>query len=109
MAKYNKTQQYAVLWLSHSGADAKKIAEELELTIKQVNYIINQNNKNPVGPDNDGKQSVVKNLIITESAAGRQSVAVMTKEASQISDDQNIKYKTNNIKLPHIFNPYKKT
>lgn len=108
MAKYSKTQQYAVLWLDHLGIATDNISKELNLTTKQVNYIIKQNNK----ASNISKEinsPPIKNLIIKESAGGRQTVAVMTKEASQISDDQKIKYKTNKSELPHIFNPSKKT
>jgi hypothetical protein len=91
MARINKTQTYAILWLNSQSYDSAYIEKELNVTNKQIETVLNKvknteptNNiktsSSPVG------QSRSKNLMITESASRTRSVAIMTKEASELND-----------------------
>jgi hypothetical protein len=91
MARINKTQTYAILWLNSQFHDSSYIEKELGITNKQVETVLNKvkdteptnsvkTSSSPVG------QSKSKNLMITESASRTRSVAIMTKEASELND-----------------------
>jgi len=79
---------YAVYHLADSGKDAKEIAKELGIGIKIVRDIISSrpeqlNNKIPT----TSSKTTNKNLMIRETSVKKNnSVAIMTKEASEIND-----------------------
>lgn len=92
MARLNKTQIYAINWLSQQQTDAETIAHELKIPVDQVIKSIEKNNKvNKQGADIKDKQAPVvsrsKNLMIN-TTLGKQNktVAIMTKEASEYND-----------------------
>ena len=72
-----KLIEYAALWLSHKGMKPEQIAEELGVPVKSIK--INQDVK-----QSDSRMS---KLIINETAGKKiGGVAIMTKEASMLSD-----------------------
>lgn len=92
MARLNKTQIYAINWLSQQQKDVETIAHELKIPVDQVIKSIEKNNKvNQQGADIKDKQAPVvsrsKNLMIN-TTLGKQNktVAIMTKEASEYND-----------------------
>lgn len=89
MPKLTKTQTYAVLWLHHQANSSEQIAKELKLTNGQVISAINANTKTE-SPDTDS-QSIgninAKNLMITHTSGQKvNNVAIMTKDASALTD-----------------------
>jgi hypothetical protein len=94
MARISKTQTYAILWLNSQSYDNSYIEKELNVTNKQIETVLDKiktteepeptnsikTSSSPVG------QSRSKNLMITESASRTRSVAIMTKEASELND-----------------------
>jgi transposase len=112
MAKITKIQQYAVLWLSSQSLDNQAIATETNISIKQVDNIINKftvdNSKSQINTTSGPAKvpSKTKQLMITESVGGRQNVAIMTKEASQVADEERKKFEPLAKKdTSHIFRP----
>jgi NCAIR mutase (PurE)-related protein len=114
MAKITKLQRYAVLWLSSQLVENQTIATETDLTVKQVSTILNkfkiENPQNKInttsGPAAKAK-SKTQQLMITESVGKRQNVAIMTKEASQVADEERKKFESLEYKkdASHIFRP----
>jgi hypothetical protein len=93
MARINKTQTYAILWLNSQSYDSAYIEKELGVTNKQIETVLNKLKIPEEPPTNNIKtssspvgQSKSKNLMITESASRTRSVAIMTKEASELND-----------------------
>lgn len=94
MAKISKAQNYAILWLNNQGIETVKIADELNLTEKQVLSVLEKGIDNKISKDTKIKtvKSVVssksKDMMITKtSAKGTKNVAIMTQEASQLNDE----------------------
>lgn len=84
MAKTNKTKLYACWWLAHSGKTEVEISEELQLDISVVEQYIKEM---PVSDQSVNKPSH-KSLMITQtSGKGTNSVAIMTKQASELGDE----------------------
>jgi hypothetical protein len=92
MARTNKTQQYAILWLNSTGKDYTEIAKELDLELKQVQRVLeksrNVNQQSSVKTTSEvAKKPASKDLMIRHTSAKRNnSVAIMTKEASEVND-----------------------
>jgi hypothetical protein len=112
MAKITKIQQYAVLWLSSQSLENQAIATETNLSVKQVDNIVNKftvdNSKSQINTTSGPAKatSKTKQLMITESVGGRQNVAIMTKEASQVADEERKKFEPLAKKdTSHIFRP----
>jgi len=109
MPRINRTQKYAALWLNSQGWDLSKISNELELTDTQVKRIIKEiadENKIKTASSVVSKESTSKNLMITESQSGTRKVAVMTKAASEVNDQQAKQHRSNaNSADPNIFRP----
>jgi hypothetical protein len=115
MAKINKTQTYAVLWLSQQGTDVSGIANELSLTEKQVQNIIDKskpvdNSTNSI-PTTSGPVGKIKSkdLMITESASKTRSVAIMTQQASALNDELKKKSSSKPDSQQGIFRPFDKS
>lgn len=91
MAKVNQTQIYAIRWLNYEGKTVEFIATELDLTEKQVLNIIEKYSSTKTA-ETDKVKTVTssiksKDLMITKTAAkNHNSVAIMTKEASELND-----------------------
>jgi hypothetical protein len=91
MARINKIQKYAALWLNSQGWDSPKIANELSLTDSQVKNVVDSPSTTPQASiktvSSPMGKSPSKNLMINESAGGTRKVSIMTKEASAMNDD----------------------
>jgi hypothetical protein len=112
MAKITKIQQYAVLWLSSQSVDSQTIAAETNLSIKQVGNVLSKfkidNSQNEINTTSGPAKarSKTQQLMITESVGKRQNVAIMTKEASQVADEDRKKFEPLAKKdTSHIFRP----
>lgn len=92
MSKITKIQTYAIQWLNHINKTTDEIASELDLTIKQVDSVLEKNQKATSDNQIKTSSSVVgdkkKNLMIMETSVKKnRSVAIMTKEASYQVDE----------------------
>jgi|LakMenE18May11ns_1017448.scaffolds.fasta_scaffold9959394_14 hypothetical protein len=105
MSKLNKTQKYAIQWLSHTGSDSDAIAKELNVTSTQVLSVIGT----PSSKTETTARPQAKDLMITHTSGKKSnSVSIMTKEASEIGDASRNRHnntKTNEQK--GIFRPKK--
>lgn len=90
MPKLNKIQKYAIHWLNYNGMDIDSIAKELNLTSKQVAPLIERSSPTIPSENKDEsttKISTSKDLMITHTSGKKiNSVAIMTKEASERGD-----------------------
>ena len=94
MSRLNKTQNYAILWLSSQGMDIEAIAKELSVKENQISNFIKKNLEN----NSSDKEAIKtasspvskissKNLMINQTAAkSSRNVSIMTKEASSLND-----------------------
>lgn len=107
MAKLTKAETYAIKWLSSQGKDIDQIAEELKLTEQQVKRTIEKahvssKTKNNVKTATEKTNSKAKDLIITKTSGKNiNSVAIMTKEASEVSDAH--RQSNNNVSISRAF------
>jgi len=92
MSRITKVQKYAIQWLNHSGKSVEEISKELDIKQSQINTIISSNTQSV--PTNIAPQPAkTKDLMITHTSGKKiNSVAIMTKEASEIADE--VKKKT---------------
>lgn len=109
MAKLNKANTYAIQWLNSQGQSIEQIAKELDITPKQVSGVIEkqanvgQQAEVPVATSKVGKYP---NLMINKtSVKGTKSVAIMTKEASEVHDSARSKLSSHNKQMKGIFRP----
>lgn len=92
MPKLNKTQKYAICWLNSQGKSDVEISDELNISKKQVNDTIARNkttimNNIPTKTEPVFKKPTVKDLMITKTSSKKNNtVAIMTKEASEAAD-----------------------
>lgn len=110
MANISKQKQYAALWLHNTNKTLEEISQELELSVEQVEKIIEKNSSaiNIKTTSQPVKASKIQDTMITESAAGKHRVAIMTKQASEISDEaikKNNTHKKSSFKESCIFKP----
>lgn len=104
MSKITKTQKYAIQWLDSTGMNIQDISKELKITSDQVASIL-ESSKQPAAIETKSK-----NLMITHTSGKKiNSVAIMTKEASEVSDDlkKNLPNAVANTKTKGIFRPKK--
>lgn len=86
MSKLTKTQKYAIQWLHSTGSDVNTIAKELNITPVQVSTLVHK--AEPPVITNSVHPVSAKDLMITHTSGKKiNSVAIMTKEASQIADE----------------------
>lgn len=89
MGKVTKAQSYAIRWLDKENMEAKQIASELNLTIKQVKAFLEKHTQtNPDIATKTQKVNKTKNLIKNKTTSGKEGVTMMTGEASQVIDEQ---------------------
>lgn len=111
MSRLTKNNTYAILWLNHSGMTPEDIVKELDVTIKQVNGVLEKHNStNTTNSIKTTQQSVGtnnKNLMITETINKKsKNVAIMTQQASAANDELRKKASNNSTKNnPSIFRP----
>lgn len=86
MPKLNKAQEYAIRWLAHTGKSHDTIAKELNISQKQVEKILDV--KEVVAEQTFVQNNIsTKDHMITHTSGKKiNSVAIMTKEASEIAD-----------------------
>lgn len=86
MAKLSKSNFYAIQWLHSQGMSVSDIASELKLSETQI-----VNNISPVAQSSEEQPVIAnnpKNLMITQtSGKGTNTVAIMTKQASELGDE----------------------
>lgn len=97
MAKLNKIQTYAIYWLSSLNKSTIDIADELNVTEKQVLSALEKNASTKIDDQKDSIKTVTssaapkitpKDLMINQTSAKKtNSVSIMTKEASELSDE----------------------
>lgn len=100
MARLNKAQLYAIRWLNHEAYSNEKIASELGLNIDQVAKALEKYSKASAEPQIPVKTQPV-NIINKTAGKGIGGVTIMTKEASEMSDES---YKKHNKANPVINN-----
>jgi hypothetical protein len=113
MARTSKLHQYAIYWLNSQGSSIDSIATELDLTDKQVAKVLEKNNsvnetnniKTNSGPVNSIKTSSKDLMIRHTSAKKNNSVAIMTKEASEVNDQAKKNNQTHPNLQKNIFRP----
>lgn len=106
MSKLNKTQLYAIRWLSSQGKSNETIAAELEINLEQVTKTIEKYGSAVKESEVPTKHSPAKisNMITETSGKKTKNVAIMTREASEQHDAMRHKtQQTNNEKS--IFRP----
>jgi hypothetical protein len=86
MADISNTKKYAILWLNSLGRDISTISSELKISKDKVLGIVTESGS--VSEETTQAQSQTsKDLMITRTAGkGVNSVAIMTKEASEVGD-----------------------
>lgn len=84
----NKSDVYAIYYLLDNGKDSKFISKELNIAIKIVEDTIAQRkeSQNTKIPTTSSKVTNKDMMIRQTSVKGTNSVAIMTKEASQVND-----------------------
>jgi transcriptional antiterminator len=113
MARTSKLHQYAIYWLNSQGSSIDSIATELDLTDKQVAKVLEKNNsvnetnniKTNSSPVNSIKTSSKDLMIRHTSAKKNNSVAIMTKEASEVNDQAKKNNQTHPNLQKNIFRP----
>jgi predicted transcriptional regulator len=87
MTKITKSVSYAINWLVTQGKKAEEIATELKLTEEQVTAYLKKNTKAlPIKSSPVNSKS--RDLMIRHTRDKKNnSVAIMTKEASEVNDE----------------------
>lgn len=107
MARLNKAQIYAIRWLNQESYSNEKIATELGLNIDQVTKTLEKYSNASTESSVPIKTQPV-NIINKTAGKGIGGVAIMTKEASEISDEAYKKHKGTNPAINNsIFRPKK--
>lgn len=84
MADISNTKKYAILWLNSLGKEASAISSELKISKDKVLGVVSEISTEET---HQPQSQTSKDLMITRTAGkGVNSVAIMTKEASEISD-----------------------
>lgn len=87
MAKINKIQEYAVLWLNSQNLSIEGIIAETGLSKRQINNILKKQQSSDTVPIKSPSSNInTKNLMIMDSGAKKFRVAIMTKDASMAND-----------------------
>lgn len=110
MSRLNKLQIYAIRWLHSQDKDAKYIANDLELTEKQISNAIEKFGINNKAKLKTATSKASKTLMISETSGKKSnSVSIMTQEASMKNDAMVAKHnkQINNDKSNYIFRPKK--
>lgn len=91
MPRLTKTETYAIRWLAEQGKTPEQISEELNLPDKKVKNVLEKSHKSSsdkkIKTATSKANTSSKDLMITKTANKRiNSVAIMTKEASEVAD-----------------------
>jgi len=80
MTKISNIKKYAAQWLKHTGFSNEDIAKEIKISSSDIQQIFDEYEQSAL----DSKST---NLMITHTAGKKiNSVAIMTKEASELVD-----------------------
>lgn len=107
MPKLSKAAKYAVQWLNSTGLSNEDIATELSITVKQVDSVLDKIVANVEESQDKTIESKAKNLMITHTSGKKvNTVAIMTKEASEMGDAARINTpKKSTREVKGIFRP----
>lgn len=108
MSKLTKSNQYAINWLSSQGMDADSIASELKVAVDTVKDHIAKNQPEKSKLKVKSSPVKAKDLMIRHTRDKKNnSVAIMTKEASEVGDEsrKHILNNTANKINKNIFRP----
>jgi hypothetical protein len=102
MARLKNVEIYAINWLNSKNISPEEIAQELKIKVDQVVKVLEKNGVSKKTETEDSIKtasgpavSKSKNLMITKtSAKNNNTVAIMTKEASEYNDS--IRHKSEN-------------
>lgn len=107
--KMTNIHKYAILWLNSQSLPIEDIAQELKLTVKQIQYVLNNQSKNnktdTVNNASEPVKSKMQDLIITDSASHKHRVAIMTKAGSEIGDVSQKSNVVNSNNKSYIYRP----
>jgi Mn-dependent DtxR family transcriptional regulator len=96
--KISNTTSYAIQWLNHKKVPVADIAKELNISEESVSAALAETTEE--------KASRISKLMISETAGKRnKGVAIMTKEASFLSDEVAKKTTKGNNNNTNIFRP----
>lgn len=106
--RLNKTQKYAINWLVSQETEVKDIVKELKLQISSVqNYIekhLQEQNASIQERENNTTKITSKDLMIRHtSVKNNKTVAIMTKESSEMNDANRKKQSGTVRDTSHIF------
>ena len=107
--RLNKTQKYAINWLVSQDTEIKEIVKELKLQIACVQSYIDKHLKEQKASIKEHQNSEVakitsKDLMIRHTSnKSNNTVAIMTKEASEINDSNRKKQSAKVRDTSHIF------
>lgn len=103
MPKINKVTKYAVQWLHSTGLSYDDIAKELSISVNQVVGVLKKTVDEVKIKTTTSK---AQNLMITHTSGKKiNSVAIMTKEASELGDEARNKASTKTREVKGIFRP----
>ena len=107
--RLNKTQKYAIQWLMHQNKSAAEIVKELKIPEKTVSNFMAKNTVATTEKTTNVTSAPVnsKDLMIRHTSnKNNNTVAIMTKEASEVNDEAkkkatqtNTKYNRNIFKI----------
>lgn len=86
----SKTKQYAILWLNSQNISINDISKELKINSNDIVATIDQYVPKANDSNNVSQPITSHNLMITHTAGKKSNtVAIMTKEASELNDHKN--------------------
>ena len=109
--RITKIQKYAILWLHSQGQESESIAKELNIETKSVDRTLEKTTKTKDSNKIQTTSEVVgrpssKDLMIRHTSSKKNnSVAIMTKEASEVNDHARPANTANPRSQKHIFKP----
>lgn len=107
--KISKSNGYAISWLFSHNKTVEEISKELKLNLETIKSYI-EKNPNLMTKDLPIKTgpATSKDLMIRHTRDKKtNSVAIMTKEASERNDASRDRFKNISNNKPHIFKPNK--
>lgn len=86
--RLNKTQKYAINWLASQDKEVSEIVKELKLQINTVQNYIDKHLNTQNTTDKNMSSIKSKELMIRHTSnKNNNTVAIMTKEASEVNDE----------------------
>lgn len=103
--KVSKTKEYAIRWLLHNNVAVADISKELSVAEDTVLKLAMETTENK-SESSPSAESRLNKLMISETAGKRnKGVAIMTKEASFLSDQVAQQHKQESRHNTSIFKP----